>query len=85
MVTAANLGFPRVGLHRELKSAVEGYWKGRVSKEELLRVAADLRAAHWKLQRNAGTKYIPSNEFSLYDHVLDTIALVGAVPGALRT
>jgi 5-methyltetrahydropteroyltriglutamate--homocysteine methyltransferase len=80
MVTAANLGFPRVGLHRELKSAVEGYWKGRVSKEELLRVAADLRAAHWKLQRDAGTKYIPSNEFSLYDHVLDTIALVGAVP-----
>ena len=45
MVTAANLGFPRVGLHRELKSAVEGYWKGKASKEELLRVAADLRAA----------------------------------------
>lgn len=80
MVVAANLGFPRVGLGRELKKSQEAYWKGQASKEELQKVAKDLRARHWKLQKDAGIELIPSNDFSFYDHVLDTIAMVGAVP-----
>ncbi len=80
MVIAANLGFPRVGLKRELKKAQEAYWKGKSSEEELLQVAKEMRARHWKLQQEAGVEHIPSNDFSLYDHVLDTIAMVGAVP-----
>lgn len=80
MVIAANLGFPRIGLKRELKKAQEAYWKGKSSQEELLKVAKDMRARHWKLQQEAGIEHIPSNDFSLYDHVLDTVAMVGAVP-----
>lgn len=80
MIQATNLGFPRIGLARELKWAVEGYWAGRVSEQELLDTARQLRARHWRWQHAAGLDQIPSNDFSLYDHVLDTIALVGAVP-----
>ena len=80
MVVSANLGFPRIGLKRELKKAQEAYWKGQSSQEELLKVAKDMRVRHWKLQQEAGIEHIPSNDFSLYDHVLDTIAMVGAVP-----
>ncbi|MDQ7041644.1 MAG: 5-methyltetrahydropteroyltriglutamate--homocysteine S-methyltransferase [Rhodothermus sp.] len=80
MIQATNLGFPRIGPNRELKWAVEGYWAGRISEDELLATARQLRARHWQWQQEAGLDQIPSNDFSLYDHVLDTIALVGAVP-----
>ncbi len=73
-------GFPRIGAQRELKVATESYWSGERSQDELLATARDLRAANWKLQREAGIDLIPSNDFSFYDQVLDTIALVGAVP-----
>jgi 5-methyltetrahydropteroyltriglutamate--homocysteine methyltransferase len=73
-------GFPRIGAKRELKQATEGYWSAQRSQEELLDTAVSLRAANWKLQRDAGIDLIPSNDFSFYDQVLDTIALVGAVP-----
>jgi 5-methyltetrahydropteroyltriglutamate--homocysteine methyltransferase len=73
-------GFPRIGAKRELKQATEGYWSGQRSQDDLLETARSLRAANWKLQRDAGIDLIPSNDFSLYDQVLDTIALVGAVP-----
>jgi 5-methyltetrahydropteroyltriglutamate--homocysteine methyltransferase len=74
------LGFPRIGAQRELKSATEAYWAGDRSLEDLANTAKELRAANWKLQRDAGIDLIPSNDFSLYDQVLDTIAMVGAVP-----
>src|SRR4051812_2935733 len=73
-------GFPRIGAQRELKVATESFWSGERSQDELLATARDLRAANWKLQREAGIDLIPSNDFSFYDQVLDTIALVGAVP-----
>jgi 5-methyltetrahydropteroyltriglutamate--homocysteine methyltransferase len=73
-------GFPRIGAKRELKQATEGYWSGQRSQEELLETARSLRASNWKLQRDAGIDLVPSNDFSFYDQVLDTIALVGAVP-----
>jgi len=80
MVIAANLGFPRIGLNRELKKIQEAYWKGDASHEELQSVCRELRERHWKMQKESGIEHIPSNDFSLYDHVLDTIAMVGAVP-----
>ena len=80
MTIAANLGFPRIGLKRELKKAVESYWKGSIAESELQEIAKELRQKHWKIQEQAGIKHIPSNDFSLYDHVLDTISMVGAVP-----
>ncbi|HTK35132.1 MAG TPA: 5-methyltetrahydropteroyltriglutamate--homocysteine S-methyltransferase [Caulobacteraceae bacterium] len=80
-VTVASLGFPRIGPRRELKTALERFWSGRSDAEALLAVAAELRARTWARQRNLGVDHIPSNDFSLYDHVLDTSAMVGAVPG----
>jgi len=80
MAQAANLGFPRIGARRELKRAVEGYWAGQVDPEELQAVAADLRRRHWRLQQSLGIDCIPSNDFSLFDHVLDAAVLVGAIP-----
>src|SRR2546422_476932 len=80
MPLSHTLGFPPLGAHRELKRATEGYWNGKVSKTELLAVGRELRAAHWGLQRAAGMDLVPSNDFSFYDRVLDTCALVGAVP-----
>src|SRR5437867_5916758 len=80
MPIAHNLGFPPLGPNRELKRATEGYWSGTVSRADLLSTGASLRAAHWRLQRDAGLDLIPSNDFSYYDRVLDTCAMVGAVP-----
>jgi 5-methyltetrahydropteroyltriglutamate--homocysteine methyltransferase len=80
MAIASNLGFPRIGPNRELKRAVEAYWAGRSEREELLETAARLRRQHWTLQRDLGIDHIPSNDFSFYDQVLDTAAMVGAVP-----
>lgn len=80
MAIATNLGFPRIGSQRELKRAVEKFWSGKIDEAELSSVCQELRAAHWKQQQAAGITQIPSNDFSLYDQVLDTAALVGAVP-----
>lgn len=73
-------GYPRLGLRRELKFAVEAYWRGEKSAEELQAVAAAIRSGNQRFMRGAGIALVPSTDFSLYDHVLDAIALVGAVP-----
>ncbi|KAK9290897.1 hypothetical protein L1049_009076 [Liquidambar formosana] len=74
------VGYPRMGPKRELKFALESFWDGKSSAEDLKKVAADLRSSIWKQMADAGTKYIPSNTFSYYDQVLDTTAMLGAVP-----
>ncbi|HEY1602279.1 MAG TPA: 5-methyltetrahydropteroyltriglutamate--homocysteine S-methyltransferase [Pirellulales bacterium] len=74
------LGFPRVGLRRELKKTLESYWKGEVKESILLACARNLRLRHWELQKKQGIDLIPVNDFSLYDHVLDTTVMLGAVP-----
>jgi 5-methyltetrahydropteroyltriglutamate--homocysteine methyltransferase len=79
-IQTQNLGYPRIGAKRQLKRAVEGFWHGRISESELHVQAANLRAQHWQKQRQAGIDLIPTNDFSFYDQVLDTCALVGAVP-----
>ncbi|HUO44184.1 MAG TPA: 5-methyltetrahydropteroyltriglutamate--homocysteine S-methyltransferase [Burkholderiales bacterium] len=75
-----NLGFPRIGQRRELKKALESYWADESSEADLLATAKAIRGENWRLQKSAGIELIPSNDFSLYDQVLDTCALVGAVP-----
>jgi 5-methyltetrahydropteroyltriglutamate--homocysteine methyltransferase len=85
MTIASNLGFPPLGAARELKRATEGYWSGKVTRDQLLATGAELRRRHWTLQRDAGIERIPSNDFSFYDRVLDTCALVGAVPARYGT
>ena len=79
-ITTHNLGYPRVGAHRELKTACEAFWKGTLSQAELEETGRRLRAANWKTQQEAGIDLPPSNDFSFYDHILDTACLVGAVP-----
>jgi 5-methyltetrahydropteroyltriglutamate--homocysteine methyltransferase len=73
-------GFPRIGPQRELKFATERHWKGEVSADELLAVGRKIRLDNWRFMQEAGVDLIPSNDFSLYDQVLDAICLVGAVP-----
>ena len=73
-------GYPRQGPNRELKKAVEGYWSGKVSADALHETAAGLRRAAWQQLADAGIGEVPTGDFSLYDHVLDTTVMVGAVP-----
>src|SRR5213078_3132745 len=80
MASSSVSGFPRIGPNRELKFATEGFWRGETSPEELAATSRDIRQANWTLMRDAGIDLIPSNDFSLYDQVLDAVALVGAVP-----
>jgi 5-methyltetrahydropteroyltriglutamate--homocysteine methyltransferase len=80
MVIATNLGYPRIGPRRELKKALESYWSGKLSQTDLLEQTRSLRQENWLLQQRLGLDHIPSGDFSLYDHVLDTAAMVGAVP-----
>ncbi|MFC7332499.1 5-methyltetrahydropteroyltriglutamate--homocysteine S-methyltransferase [Rhodocista pekingensis] len=76
----ATMGVPRIGPRRELKSALESYWAGRTGAADLLATARLLRAENWRRQQALGITHIPSNDFSLYDQVLDTSVMVGAVP-----
>ncbi|MFF7188239.1 5-methyltetrahydropteroyltriglutamate--homocysteine S-methyltransferase [Streptomyces sp. NPDC008222] len=73
-------GYPRQGQHRELKKAIEGYWKGRVTADALRATAAELRAANWRQLADTGIDEVPTGDFSYYDHVLDTTVMVGAIP-----
>ncbi|MFF2540538.1 5-methyltetrahydropteroyltriglutamate--homocysteine S-methyltransferase [Streptomyces cyaneofuscatus] len=73
-------GYPRQGQNRELKKAIEGYWKGRVDADTLRRTAAELRRGTWQQLAEAGVHEVPTGDFSYYDHVLDTSVMVGAVP-----
>ncbi|MGW2014732.1 5-methyltetrahydropteroyltriglutamate--homocysteine S-methyltransferase [Streptomyces sp. NPDC001927] len=77
-------GYPRQGQHRELKKAIEGYWKGRVTADALRTTAAELRRSHWSRLAEAGVHEVPTGDFSLYDHVLDTTVMVGAIPARHR-
>ena len=74
------LGFPRVGLRRELKKAQESYWAGNNSQDELLAVGRELRARHWQQQKDAGVDLLPVGDIAGYDHVLPTSLLLGNVP-----
>jgi 5-methyltetrahydropteroyltriglutamate--homocysteine methyltransferase len=80
LARTAVLGFPRIGADRELKFALESYWAGTSSAQELFAVARAIRAQNWQRARDAGIDVIPCGDFSLYDHVLDHIWALGAIP-----
>ncbi|TGX52142.1 5-methyltetrahydropteroyltriglutamate--homocysteine S-methyltransferase [Sphingomonas gei] len=84
-VTVATLGFPRIGPRRELKHALEAHWAGKASEVELLDAASGLRTAAWARQKALGADWLPANDFSLYDHVLDTSMMLGAIPERYRS
>ena len=74
------IGFPRIGENRELKRALESYWANKSTYTDVLEVASSLKEKHWKEQNAAGICYIPSNDFSLYDNILDTSILLNVIP-----
>lgn len=75
-----NLGFPRMGANRELKFALEAYWKGASDADNLLTTAYSLRQQHWNIQQQAGLDFVPVGDFALYDHVLNTSLMLGNIP-----
>ncbi|ANI89555.1 5-methyltetrahydropteroyltriglutamate--homocysteine S-methyltransferase [Arachidicoccus ginsenosidimutans] len=75
-----NLGYPRIGGNRELKKAVEAYWSKKISQSDLQQAAQQIRLHNWQLQKDAGIDLIPSNDFSLYDQMLDMCLTVSAIP-----
>lgn len=80
MVLALNLGFPRIGLKRELKKSLESYWKGEITRDSLMQTGKELRLRHWQMQKDAGISFVPTNDFSFYDHILDAACLFGCIP-----
>ena len=80
MIKIHNLGFPRLGEHRELKFAQERYWRNEIRRDELEKIAAELRQRHWRLQASSGLDFIPVGDFSYYDQVLDTSVMLGVIP-----
>jgi len=78
------LGFPRIGARRELKKALEDYWAGISIPQELTSVCNSLKERHWQIQKDSGLSYVTTGDFSLYDHVLDTSMMLGAVPERFR-
>lgn len=80
MVLSSVLGFPRIGANREVKKAVEAYWAGKISADDLTKAAADVKKASWTGVKAAKVDLIPSGEFSLYDHVLDHSAAFNVIP-----
>jgi len=75
-----NLGYPRIGNHRELKKACENYWAAKTGYKTVLQVGKNIRQDNWLMQKNAGIAVIPSNDFSFYDQVLDHSLMFGAIP-----
>jgi 5-methyltetrahydropteroyltriglutamate--homocysteine methyltransferase len=82
MTTTHNLGFPRIGAKRELKLALESYWKGGSPRAALLETGASLRERHW--QHQAALDLVPVGDFSFYDQVLDMSFMLGNLPERVR-
>ena len=81
---ASVIGYPRIGALRDLKLAIEKYFKKELAKEELQVIASKLKEEHWKVQKNNGIDFITSNDFSFYDNLLDTAVLLNIVPNRYR-
>ncbi len=84
MALAHNLGFPRIGRDRELKKALEAFWKGELDESGLRAVGSALRAEHWQLQKDAGIELLPVGDFAWYDQVLTHSLMFGAIPQRFR-
>ncbi|MDS1141828.1 5-methyltetrahydropteroyltriglutamate--homocysteine S-methyltransferase [Pusillimonas sp. SM2304] len=80
MTVTHSLGFPRIGVQRELKRAQEAYWAGNQSLQDLEATGRELRARHWSVQAKSGLQFVPVGDFAWYDHILEWSTLLGAVP-----
>ena len=80
----AIIGYPRIGENRELKFAIEKYWKNEITENELLKIAEEIRRNQWLKQKEEKISFIPGNTFSFYDGILDTIILLNAIPKHYR-
>ena len=80
MAVTHSLGFPRIGAGRELKTALEAYWAGKIDEADLRETGRELRARHWRLQAGLGLDLVPVGDFAWYDQMLNMTALLGAVP-----
>ncbi|MEO2683043.1 5-methyltetrahydropteroyltriglutamate--homocysteine S-methyltransferase, partial [Clostridium butyricum] len=78
------IGYPRVGKSRELKFWTESYFRKEISSHELLKNSKELREEQWQLQKDLKINYIPSNDFSFYDIMLDTVVLLNAIPNEYK-
>jgi len=81
-VRSTTIGYPRIGRERELKKALEAFWAGDLEESQFRSRCRQLREQRWRTQTEAGIDLVPSNDFSMYDHVLDTACMVGAIPDA---
>ena len=84
MILSSNLGYPRIGENRELKWLLESFWKKKINESDLLQNVSNIKKNNWIKQRKAGIHFVPSNDFSLYDHVLDMCLTVDAVPDRFK-
>lgn len=80
MAIGHNLGFPRIGAHREMKKAVEAYWRGELSEAQLKEAEKQIQLTNWNIQAQAGIDFIPVGDFTWYDHVLDHSFMFGCIP-----
>ena len=80
MILSSSLGYPRIGPNRELKWLLESFWNKNINENDFLKKISNIKKNNWLTQRKAGVHFIPSNDFSLYDHVLDMCLTVDAIP-----
>ena len=80
MVKSSLLGYPRIGEQRQWKKALESFWNEQINEQQLLSQLQEIRLQHLSKQKEAGIDYIPVNDFSLYDQVLDTSTMLGLIP-----
>lgn len=80
IINTSTLGFPRMGPNRELKFALENYWKGKSSEQDLMQVAQAVEEAAWTLQKDAGISKVTVGDQYLYDFVLMMTESLGIVP-----
>ena len=74
------LGYPRIGPRREWKFALESFWRGEQTPDQLLATAAALRAQRWQVQASAGLSHLTAGDFAFYDPMLSQAAMLGALP-----
>src|SRR5690625_2909462 len=79
-ILSSNIGYPRIGEKREWKRALESFWDGNISEDELIERTTEIRLNNLKKQQQLGIDLIPVGDFTLYDHVLDTAVTFGVVP-----
>ncbi|WP_079911541.1 5-methyltetrahydropteroyltriglutamate--homocysteine S-methyltransferase [Paenibacillus sp. 32352] len=80
MVKSSVLGYPRIGADREWKKALEAFWSGRLEEQDFRSQLQNIRLGHLRKQQEKGIDLIPVNDFSYYDHILDTAAMFGIIP-----